>query len=71
MAVALKQAKKPEFKEYAKQVIKNAQAMAKRFMDKGIFVLILSNNYKALKVRYQLQNNYYKNGTFWSNKSNS
>ena len=35
-AVAFKQALEPEFKEYQKQVIKNAQALAKGLTDRGI-----------------------------------
>jgi glycine hydroxymethyltransferase len=34
-AVCFKEAMSPEFKEYQKQVVKNAQAMAKGFMDRG------------------------------------
>lgn len=34
-AVAFSEALRPEFKEYAKQVIKNAQAMANSFIDRG------------------------------------
>ncbi|XP_015930142.1 serine hydroxymethyltransferase, mitochondrial [Parasteatoda tepidariorum] len=34
VAVALKQAQSPEFKEYQEQVLKNAKAMAKALMDK-------------------------------------
>jgi glycine hydroxymethyltransferase len=36
IAVALGEAMKPEFKEYGKQIIKNAKALAKKLMDKGI-----------------------------------
>lgn len=39
LAVALKQAKSPEFKEYQLQVIKNAKVMAKVLMDKGYNVV--------------------------------
>ena len=35
-AVAFKEALSPAFKEYQKQVVKNAQAMAKAFIDEGI-----------------------------------
>jgi glycine hydroxymethyltransferase len=35
LAVALKLAKTPEFKEYQQQVLKNCQTMAKRFVEKG------------------------------------
>ena len=38
-AVAFKEAMEPEFIEYQKQVIKNAQAMAKVFMDRGYDVV--------------------------------
>ena len=38
-AVAFKEAMEPEFVEYQKQVIKNAQAMAKVFMDRGYDVV--------------------------------
>jgi glycine hydroxymethyltransferase len=38
-AVAFKEALEPEFKVYAAQVIKNAQAMAKVFMDRGYKVV--------------------------------
>jgi len=38
-AVAFKEAMEPEFKEYQKQVIVNAQAMAKVFMDRGYDVV--------------------------------
>jgi glycine hydroxymethyltransferase len=38
-AVAFKEAMEPEFVEYQKQVIKNAQAMAKLFMDRGYDVV--------------------------------
>lgn len=38
-AVAFGEALKPDFKEYAKQIIKNAQAMANKFMDLGYKVI--------------------------------
>jgi glycine hydroxymethyltransferase len=38
-AVAFKEAMEPEFVEYQKQVIRNAQAMAKVFMDRGYDVV--------------------------------
>lgn len=38
-AVAFREALQPEFKEYAAQVIKNAQAMAKSFLDLGYRVI--------------------------------
>jgi len=38
-AVAFKEAMEPEYKEYQKQVITNAQAMAKVFMDRGYDVV--------------------------------
>ncbi|XP_061173931.1 serine hydroxymethyltransferase, mitochondrial-like [Saccostrea echinata] len=39
LAVALKQAKSPEFKEYQQQVLKNAKVMAKALLDKGYNVV--------------------------------
>jgi len=39
VAVALKQCLTPAYKQYQLQVIKNAQCMAKRFMDKGFHVV--------------------------------
>jgi len=36
IAVALGEAMKPEFKEYGKQVVKNAKALANRLMERGI-----------------------------------
>jgi glycine hydroxymethyltransferase len=36
IAVALGEAMKPEFKEYGKQIVKNAKALARALMDKGI-----------------------------------
>jgi glycine hydroxymethyltransferase len=36
IAVALAEAMKPEFKEYGRQIVKNAKALAKTLMDKGI-----------------------------------
>jgi glycine hydroxymethyltransferase len=36
IAVALGEALKPEFKEYGKQIVKNAKALAKALMDRGI-----------------------------------
>jgi glycine hydroxymethyltransferase len=38
-AVAFKEAMTPEFKDYQKQVIKNARAMAKVFMERGIKIV--------------------------------
>ena len=38
-AVALGEALKPEFKEYAKQVIKNAQVLANEFINMGYHVI--------------------------------
>ena len=35
-AVALKEALQPEFKEYAKQVVKNAKALAQGLIDNGM-----------------------------------
>jgi glycine hydroxymethyltransferase len=36
IAVALSEAMKPEFKEYGRQIVNNAKALAKRLMDRGI-----------------------------------
>jgi len=36
IGVALSEAMKPEFKEYGKQIVKNAKALAKRLMERGI-----------------------------------
>lgn len=36
IAVALKEAQKPEFKEYAEQTVKNSKALAKALMDEGL-----------------------------------
>ena len=36
IAVALKQAKKPEFKEYARQIIKNSKILAETLMSEGL-----------------------------------
>ncbi len=38
-AVALKEALSPEFKEYAKQIIKNAKTLCKTLMDEGIDIV--------------------------------
>ena len=38
-AIALKEALEPEFKEYAIQVVKNAQALAKSLMDEGMDII--------------------------------
>ena len=38
-AVAFREALKPEFRDYAQQVVKNAQALAEAFMEKGAPVL--------------------------------
>ena len=38
-AVAFKEAMEPEFKRYQQQVIKNAQTMAARFMERGVEVV--------------------------------
>ena len=38
-AIALKEAMQPEFKEYAKQIIRNAKALAQGLMDRGIDIL--------------------------------
>lgn len=39
VAVALQQAARPEFKTYQQQVVKNAQAMCKAFIEKGYTVV--------------------------------
>lgn len=36
IAVALEESKKPEFKEYAEQTVKNSKALAKSLMDEGL-----------------------------------
>ncbi len=36
IAVALEEAIKPEFKEYGKQIVKNAKALAEEMMKKGV-----------------------------------
>ena len=36
IAIALGEAMKPEFKEYGRQIVRNAKALAKRLMEKGI-----------------------------------
>jgi len=38
-AIALKEAMQPEFKEYAKQIVKNAQALAKSLLDEGMDIV--------------------------------
>ena len=38
-AIALKEAMQPEFKEYAKQIVKNAKALAQGLMDRGVDIL--------------------------------
>ena len=38
-AVALKEALSPEFKEYAKQIVKNAKAMAQGLLDNGMDIV--------------------------------
>ena len=38
-AVALLEASKPEFKEYAKQIVKNAKALAQGLMDEGLDIV--------------------------------
>ena len=39
IAVALKEMEKPDFKEYAKQIVKNSRALAKSLMDNGMKVV--------------------------------
>lgn len=39
IAVALGEALKPEFKEYGKQIVKNAKALAKELMERGIKIV--------------------------------
>ena len=49
MAVAFKEAMKPEFKEYAKQIVKNAKHLADKLMEKG-FVLVTGGTENHLMV---------------------
>ena len=52
-AVALLEASKPEFKEYAKQIIKNAQALAQGLMDEGMDIVggMTENHLMTLDLR--------------------
>ena len=52
-AVALLEASKPEFKEYAKQIIKNAKALAQGLMDEGLDIVggMTENHLMTLDLR--------------------
>ena len=52
-AVALLEASKPEFKEYAQQIIKNAQALAQGLMDEGMDIVgdMTENHLMTLDLR--------------------
>ena len=52
-AVALLEASKPEFKEYAKQIVKNAQALAQGLMDEGLDIVggMTENHLMTLDLR--------------------
>ncbi|MBP3820766.1 serine hydroxymethyltransferase [bacterium] len=52
-AVALLEASKPEFKEYASQIIKNAKALAKGLMDEGLDIVggMTENHLMTLDLR--------------------
>ena len=52
-AVALLEASKPEFKEYAKQIIKNAKALAQGLMDEGMDIVggMTENHLMTLDLR--------------------
>lgn len=52
-AVALKEALKPEFKDYAGQIIKNAQALAQGLMDEGMDIVggMTENHLMTLDLR--------------------
>ncbi len=52
-AVALLEASKPEFKEYAAQIIKNAQALAQGLMDEGLDIVggMTENHLMTLDLR--------------------
>ena len=52
-AVALKEAMQPEFKEYAKQIVKNAKALAQGLMDNGMDILggMTENHLMILDLR--------------------
>ena len=52
-AVALKEASSPEFKEYAKQIVKNAKALAQGLMDRGLDIVggMTENHLMTLDLR--------------------
>jgi glycine hydroxymethyltransferase len=52
-AVALLEASKPEFKEYASQIIKNAKALAQGLMDEGLDIVggMTENHLMTLDLR--------------------
>lgn len=52
-AVALLEASKPEFKNYAKQIVKNAQALAQGLMDEGMDIVggMTENHLMTLDLR--------------------
>lgn len=52
-AVALKEALSPEFKEYAKQIVKNAKAMAQGLLDNGMDIVggMTENHLMTLDLR--------------------
>ena len=52
-AVALYEASKPEFKEYAKQIVKNAKALAQGLMDEGMDIVggMTENHLMTLDLR--------------------
>ena len=52
-AVALKEAASPEFKEYAKQIVKNAKALAQGLLDEGLDIVggMTENHLMTLDLR--------------------
>lgn len=52
-AVALKEAMQPEFKEYAKQIVKNAKALAQGLLDEGLDIVggMTENHLMTLDLR--------------------
>ena len=52
-AVALLEASKPEFKEYAQQIVKNAQALAQGLLDEGLDIVggMTENHLMTLDLR--------------------
>ena len=52
-AVALKEAMQPEFKEYAKQIVKNAKALAQGLLDNGMDIVggMTENHLMTLDLR--------------------